>query len=226
VGLIHSRKVFGTFSPVIIFMEYTENVKTEITKTFFNYIKSKNKKLYANLNDGLSENEINEITKSVDVKLPKEAVCFYELKNGFKDTSNLLIDQRLMFENGLFMSLEQSIEEYKHLRHESNMMGKLPIFDNGLGDFLLIDCDEKSETYKRILIWAPPLLIIEPIIVYDSLIKLLTTTTRCFIVKAYHYNKNNGLEVDFDEVCKVAKDANRNSQYWDIFIRPVGESGL
>lgn len=207
-------------------MEYPEHIKQAIIKMFFDYIKSENKKLYINLKDGLSENDINEITKSVNIKLPKDTAVFYGLKNGFKDNNNLLVDQRLMFENGLFMSLEHSVEEYKHLRYEPNMMGKLPIFDNGLGDFLLIDCDEQSETYKRISIWSPPLLIVEPIIIYDSLIQLLMTTTRCFIIKAYYYNKNNGLEMDFDGVCKEAKKANPNSQYWDIFSRPVGEGGL
>ena len=182
---------------------------------FFNYVKTKNKKLYDNLNQGLSDNEITKLCENLGFSLPEEIRYLYNLKNGFKTNIKLPIDQCLMFEDGLFLSLQKGTEEYELLKYENNMAYKLPIFESGFGDFLLVDDDVQSKTYKQILIWSPSLLIVDPITIYDSLVQLMMTTIRSFVIKAYYYDKHYALQVDDEKFHEVARDCNCQSLYWD-----------
>jgi hypothetical protein len=182
---------------------------------YFNTLKRYNKTLYNNLSKGLSDKEINDFESQLDFKLPPEIFSLYSIKNGLKPKSTLTLDQSLLLDNGLFLSLEQGVGEYNSgLKLIPELKKKLPLFDSGGGDFLLIDCDPASSLYRKILIWAPPLEIVEPLTIYNSLAELFLTTVRCLTTNVYQYDINGNLEIDFEQLKAVALSSNLNVEYW------------
>lgn len=178
---------------------------------FHQILKRYGKKVYKNLRPGLSEPEIVELSKQLEFELPEDVVFLYKTCNGFKDETR----QALLLDNGIMMSLQDSIEEYKGFSYDPELRGKLPLFDSGGGDFLLIDCDKESETYGKILIYAPALEIVEPTTIYSSLINLFMVSIRAFMVGAYMYDQDCELEIDYEKLREEAKIIEPYIPYWD-----------
>ncbi|RYU89216.1 SMI1/KNR4 family protein [Mucilaginibacter terrigena] len=196
-------------------MYNTEIINTAI-EIFFDTVKRFNKKLYNNLDSGLSEIEIKNFESTVNFKFPPEVFSLYRLKNGFKIESKLNLHQSLLFDNGLFLSVEQATSEYNALyKNIPELKFKLPLFDSGGGDFLLLDCDPNSPNYRKILIWSPPLEIVEPEVIYRSLADLCLTNTRCLTTDVYRYDDNGDLQFDFQKLKAAAILANGRLEYWN-----------
>jgi len=187
-----------------------------VIKMFFDYMKIVNSPLCLLLQDGLSPIEIDQMLGGLDINLPEDIYRFYAFHNGLKEISGFSIGQMTLFNKGIFMSFEKCLAEYQYLKNDRLLKKKLPIFDSGAGDFLLIDCDENSETYNRFLIYAPDLLILKPIAIYDSLNTLLLSVIRCFAEGIYYFDDDGFLEIDFDQERFVCGQLNPLSKFWSL----------
>lgn len=182
----------------------------------FIFLRQKNKQLVNRIGAGLSVTEIEGVLRQLQVCLPSEVKYFFTQANGYKKNTNLKIDQLLFFENGMLMSLQKCALEYEYFRKNlPEFSTKFPLFDSGGGDFLLIDIDKNSPTFNQILIWSLPMLIVEPVVIYDSFIKLISTAIRCHMVGAYRYNAELELEIDYDKQSEESRRFNKNSTYWE-----------
>ncbi|RFZ85639.1 hypothetical protein DYU05_08595 [Mucilaginibacter terrenus] len=184
---------------------------------FYDLIKKKNKKLHSLLGDGLAPEQVEQTFSSLSLCVPDEVKYLFTLTNGYK-AHNLTIGEALLFDHGIPLSLEQAVNEwqnqFQHGDPELRMM--LPIFENGGGDFLLVNCDPSSPDFKKIFIWSPPEIILEPVSIYSSLISLFSTNIRCFMVRAYYYDSKQ-LIIDDAKQYMEAVRLNRKCQYWNDF---------
>jgi len=185
-----------------------------VIKMFFNYVKPKNSLLSRLLQDGLAGVEIDGITQKSGINLTPDLYALFGFKNGFKEDVHLAFEQKLLFDNGYFLPIEKALRDYEAIKHLSSLHLKLPIFDSGGGDFLLMDCDTKSNTYNRILFYSPAILIIKPVTIYDSLTNLFLTSLRCFAQGIYEYDKQGYLKIATDKQWKVCRELNPLSEFW------------
>lgn len=189
-------------------MTPTEN----ITQLFLNFtLKKFNKKLFGQLAPGLPADEIRRIAAEAGVNLPDDAVSLYTVTNGVKPDSGL--DERLFFDNGILMPVQQAAGEYKTFSYNPGLDKMFPLFDSGGGDFLLIDCDPERNTYNQVLIYAPAMLVNEPQVIYFSIINLFAVAIRGFMQGAYRY-EGGELQVNYEVLVALALEINPSAEYW------------
>ncbi|MDT3403601.1 SMI1/KNR4 family protein [Mucilaginibacter terrae] len=190
-----------------------------IIDQFFRLINFTNPYIYEALGDGLEESEIKYMEQSINFDFPEDLHTLYSIKNGLQHADFERLEQTLLFQNGLFLTLEDSIKEYEYLIFDFKLRKKLPIFDSGGGDFLLFDCDKKSSTYNTIVYYSPALLITTPQSIYDSMETLFSTNIRCFIDGVYKYDDTMSLEIAPKRLASLSKKMNPNSSFWEEYER-------
>lgn len=160
-------------------------------------IKENRPHYYQKLNNGLSENEIDQLEEQYDIELPQDIKELYQWKNG---------QEMLCFDafvnNSMFTPLEQVLKTNKKL---SQMIGNdfeienwwnknwLPIFHNGGGDYICYDIDGIFNGQKgQILLFL-----------HDSNIRtVLTYDLKTFIQKLNEYYQEHSKD-NIDEYIDI-----------------------
>ena len=89
------------------------------------------------------------------------------------------------------MSIEKAVAVHKVMAADKFVgwnLNQFPLFESTAGEFLLIDCDPNSPSYKMILFHSVGSTDFDMIItLYDSLHSMFTTINECFRRKIYQY---------------------------------------
>ena len=167
-------------------------MKKELEKLNEN-LKEFRSELYSELNDGLSESEIEEYEKNLNTKFPEDLKELYMWKNGQNiDCYDSFVN------NSVFISLERSMEIVKeHLELSKtefetlNWWNKswIPILDNGGGDYLCYDLEGTFTNLKGQLV---------EFCHEEKYRNVISPTLEQFISKLNKFYKENE-EVEIDE---------------------------
>lgn len=174
-------------------------------------ISQNNPNLFQRLNLGVSQDTFVNRINTIGFDFNDDLFSLYQWKNGIKEPTN----SHKMFHCGVFMPLDTAIEVYKKCSIRDKLWSKkyFPVFASYEGEFLLMDMDSKSENFKNFFIYSP-LMYSKPVVVYDNLNSLFTTTVKGFEKGAYTYH-NDKLQIDFDILYEVCKENNPISVYWN-----------
>ena len=174
---------------------------------------------------GISRRIVDDILVKNYVKLtvPEEVYLLYQWRNGLKDdvVNSKDSGEVELFRLATFTSLNISIQNYQgaYLHGHRWFKGLFPLFDNGLGNFYLIDTNQSSDTYKMIMFYSPSNPLIENCVVsiFDSLETCLTTVAECYRKKAYYYIPGSPyLAIDSQLEMSIWGNNNPNSEYYKI----------
>jgi hypothetical protein len=96
-----------------------------------------------------------------------------------------------------------------------------PIFESGLGDYFLLDIDQKSDTHGMIMFWSPSDPYFQGVIsIADSFVSLLKTLLKCYKEGIYLFEKNaDGQRVlvcDPKAEHSIWENNNPQSQYYKV----------
>lgn len=179
---------------------------------------SKNYQICKWFEEGIDSEYIYQISKQNNIILPSEVINLYCYKNGLKE--EVLLDNDLghlwIIPLGIFIPFEDSFKAY--LSNVSMSFWDkclFPLFESGGGEYILIDCDQESNTYKMLFYYSPQ--VIEIVTIYDSLEKLLISTIGCFDMYIYYYDQQGYFNVDYKKERELLKVLNPNSNYWKNF---------
>jgi len=172
--------------------------------------------LLRKMNKGLTDDDVEAFGPKCEITVTDELYDLFMWRNGITPATMDSIDQLIIFPTGRPISLAEAADNFdllsvtKHL-FESNYF---PLFAGDNGNFLLIDLDSASPTFKTISLFAPQ----EsgnaaPITIYDTFATLLETVIACYKQGAFRI-KDGALEVDSDMHYRIAGNLNPNSQYW------------
>lgn len=168
------------------------------------------------LQNGLEESYIQSLLSPIDKNFPS-LIDLYRWKNGVVDF-NASIQQLELFPDGIMLSLENAVECYQiYVASKQRWQKELfPIFTNGGGDYLLLNCSEESVNQGRIFLYAPSFLLSEALeSIYDSLETLFHTNLSCFKKRAYFVNsENKEFEVSYDEKYEISGRLNPKASFW------------
>ena len=162
------------------------------------------------------------IENNIEVSIPDEVYSLYQWRNGVtEDAINSMSSGEVeLFRLAIFDSLGISIQNYQgpDLQNYTWAKGLFPLFDNGLGDYYLIDTKEGSDTYKMIMYHPASNPYIQGIAsVFDSLDTCLATVAECYRRKAYYYLPDSPyLEIDPKLEKNLWEEMNPKSEYYKI----------
>jgi len=168
------------------------------------------------LQPGIDRNLIDNLISELDLSFKMEVYELYAWRNGTMDTKRKIIGAMTLFTNGIFYSLEQSIDVYKYNALENAHWNRnyFPLFSSGGGDYLLMDLG-KGKFEGAIFLYSPALLYSStPLTIYDSLEMLLLSVLECYQQKAYDFI-DGILETDIDMEFSICKKNNPHSKYWE-----------
>jgi hypothetical protein len=160
-------------------------------------------------NTGLSEQEVNNLFRQIDLRPSEELIYMYTWRNGLRYEG--VPSGKLSFGlNGVFFPLQDSIEMYQKFIVEQ-FPSFFPIFWD---DTFLINLNAESEDYQKVFIYSPPLLIIEPQSCYDSLKAMIRTFVTCFRQGIFSYDNERLFQEQRELAVEVSKSINPRSEYW------------
>lgn len=166
------------------------------------------------LNEGVSEQDIKAFFSDLPLAPTDELIDLYKWKNGVK-YGDFTISESLLFSLGTLLSLEEGIKSYKTAM-TNNIWNEnfFPISSNGAGDFILIDLQKDSETFKQLFLGSPVLLLSEfPETVYDSLESLFESVLLCYKKEIYFFD-DEGFQSNWDAEFQLCRVLNPKSDYW------------
>jgi len=172
---------------------------TIILKKLERYFINQHSEAYTDLQEGMSIADINQKLKSIGLTFPPEVYELFQWKSGKNSASDAPIRKSLLFAGGIFESLDTLIEEYK-IRHgraewEAHYF---PLFTNGGGDYLLVNCKPNDPQTGYIYSHSVPIFGDKIILLHTSLQSFLEAVEACFDAGAYRFE--NGLLVVDDEL--------------------------
>ena len=160
-------------------------------------------------NSDLTESDIRNFFKNIDLVPNKELITFYMWKNGYKDI--IPLDHRSIFiPHGVFFELNSMLELYNIM--QQNDFAKRFFFPISHDQPYLINLNRKSKYFGYVYFYSPSLLILKPIRVFDSLAHMFETVISCFNEKALSYDEERYLNVKWDLYKKICKSCNPNSE--------------
>jgi hypothetical protein len=180
--------------------------------------------LLSHFQPGISRRVVNDVLGKnyVKLKLPDEVYLLYQWRNGLNDdeVNSKASDEVGLFNLATFPSLKISIQNYQgaYLHGHPWFKGLFPLFDNGLGDFYLIDTDKGSDTYKMIMFYSPLIShIAKCASIFDSLDSCLITVAECYRKRAYYYTPDSPcLKIDPKLELSIWERNNPKSEYYKI----------
>jgi hypothetical protein len=54
----------------------------------------------------------------------------------------------------------------------------------------------------------------KPVVIYDSIVRMLGTIIECYRFNAYNFSETGELQIDYDLEEQISKQLNPNSHYW------------
>ncbi len=184
------------------------------------YWKNKGTPILNKLNNGI-DIEGNYID-NFDGEMPKDVIQLFKWKNGIKPENNVdAIGSVSLFPLGIFLSFDEIIYIQKEMAGKE--LGwertKLPLFEDGGGEYFLIDCDNSKSSFGRIIYFSHGAVDFNRMIsIYDSLYSLFQTIFECNKSGAFNYTTEKGI-LDFDSTKKnqISSKLNPLSDYWKLF---------
>ncbi|SDF61166.1 SMI1/KNR4 family protein [Chitinophaga filiformis] len=153
---------------------------------------------FGRLQDGLSQAEIAERERDLNLTFPTVVFELFGWKNGMGVSDDLTIAQSLLFPDGIFESLDGCIETYKIYTHAGDWNLKyFPILSAGGGDYLLMNCDPDDVLFGYLYLYSVPVHGKELYVRYKSLSELFQGVLECFQANAYWFD-DGALQEDFD----------------------------
>ncbi len=194
----------------------------DILNLLFDVLKEKKSPLAKLFNEGLSRRDIDSLLdrENISISFTDELYSLYQWRNGINifDDSGIYF---VFFPLAAFVPLDILTDAYNYYAIANDYWEKnlFPVFANLAGDFYLLDIDPQSATFKKIFKFSPSnASFLGAITVFDSLQKLLETVIVCYKTEIYKYDlQQNFLVVDPIKEYEVAKDINRDSEYWKLF---------
>lgn len=165
------------------------------------------------MNNGISHIEFDKITNTVNMKFCEDIYTLYNWKNGLKKEFQ---EKDEILHCGFYLSIDDAVNIYKQWSLEAKLWNKnyFPFFMSGGGEFLLINNDNKSNDYLKIMIYAPLNLKSNKLmVIYENLPTMFETIVECYNQKAYFFIDNE-LEIDFDKLYEIANKKNPTAIYW------------
>lgn len=184
------------------------------------------------LNPGLNESEILKMLEPIGVTLPPEAMELYKWRNGTKFQENLLNSAQTFFFGALFPALKDAVETYVYYTQNDRDFKKqyFSLFETPGGVMFLIDCDQKSSNYGRILKHDISRAVAPRVVttVYDSIACFIETITQCYKQGIYTNENKQGqrvLQSDWISEIVLSHKMNPKSRYWKILKASVDREG-
>ncbi|HEX6432510.1 MAG TPA: SMI1/KNR4 family protein [Niastella sp.] len=172
------------------------------------------------LQKGIDRSAIEAEITELEISLPEEVYSLFNWRNGISLTGNNTFNQAWFFPLGSLTSLEDSTANYRFNAGNDGYWNEkmFMLFESGVGEMYLIDCDDKSPTYRMIYKhWAGAVDFEVVITMYDSLECFLRSVNECFETKAYYYDETGGFIFDFTKGVMVSKKNNPKSEMWKIY---------
>ena len=165
-----------------------------------NQLKKANATVLNSLNSGLDIDKIRNLEKSNNFELIPEIIELYQWKNGshFTDSGNYF-----RIKKGTLMPLSKAFAEYNDfIENEFEYFHKFyfPIIESIGGEFLVVECDKKSEMFGMILNYDTKYVFMTngATPVYDSIPSMIRSIINCFLNKAYFFNEKGKCDIDYD----------------------------
>jgi hypothetical protein len=169
------------------------------------------------LNTGI---DLRESFKDGVLQLPCEVEELYKWKNGITPFREDRIGTVRFVSGMIFMSMEEAVGVHQVMSADKLTgwdFSQFPIFYSGGGEFLLIDCDPNSASYKMLLFHSIGAIDFDTIITqYDSLHSMFTTINECFRRKIYQY-EDEMLDSNYDLEFELSRTYNSSSAYWKLY---------
>lgn len=152
-------------------------------------------------------------------ELPIEAQILYKWRNGTELAGIKYANEGLLFTMGRFRDFQTSKRSYLRVngKMENFEPSMFPLFDSGGGDYYLIECDKRKDTYGMILYHTISVERDGIRSAYDSLENLIKTITVCYEQKIYTIDSNGWLDSDLKREYEVSRELNPGSKsrwYW------------
>jgi len=153
---------------------------------------------FAQLQDGISQVEIEERIAPFNLSFPPEVFELFKWKNGIKESSDETIVDSLLFPWGIMESMDRLVDVYKSFTSEGYFSKEyFPLFTSGGGDYILVNCNKDDDFYRYVYWHSLALYGTELDARYDSLSTLLQCVLECFEAGAYYF-EGGALEIKED----------------------------
>jgi SMI1 / KNR4 family (SUKH-1) len=155
-------------------------------------------------------------------ELPTDLFKLFKWKNGTKPENNVdPIGSLCLFPLGMLLSFDEIIYTQKEMagRELGWERTKLPLFEDGGGEYFLIDCDSSKSSFGKIIYFSRGAVDFNRMIsIYDSLYTLFQTIYECNKSGVFNYNTEKGI-LDYDNLKKnkISRELNPLSDYWKLF---------
>jgi hypothetical protein len=184
------------------------------------YWKTKGTPILSKLNHGINieGKEIN----NFNGKIPYDVFHLFKWKNGIKPENNIdPIGTLSLFTLGMPLSFDEII--YIQKERAGKELGwettKLPLFEDGGGEYFLIECDYSKNSFGKIIYFSNGSPHFNRMIsIYDSLYTLFKTIYECNESGAFSYlSKKWMLDINRSGANKISRKLNPFSDYWKLF---------
>lgn len=167
------------------------------------------------LQPGLGKQQVTDLVKGYDLRLPDAVYELYAWRNGIKKGVDGPKEISL-FNLGIFFPLQDSIVTYE-VRKKGWPGQMFPLFASGIGEVFLISCDEQ-DAHGRIYYDAPSDPEFEGVIsIFDSLEALILSVTECYNEGAYYFTDESPyLQIDDGKEKEICTAHNPVSEYWKL----------
>ncbi|QKG53005.1 hypothetical protein [Hymenobacter sp. BRD67] len=208
-----SRGSYRNFVAKDLYSLYSHKKQTamkleESLKRFEEVLFSKNEAFEQLLFPGINQDEVTSIITSVGLNLSEELSTLYRWRNGI-NFKHLKTNKLIFGISGVFLPLKDAVSAWLNDSKKGYYTNELfPIF---FDETHLINIEVIG---GPIYIYSPPLDILDPISIYDSLDKMFITLTQAFEKGYFYYNNAGIFESKDNEYSTLAKTINPNSIFW------------
>jgi hypothetical protein len=175
-------------------------------------------------NKGISEMEISGLIMPLELSFPQPLVEYFQWKDGLirEGLEDIPLAGFNLFPFGSPFSLKEAVEifQYYAIDHGHWGVNFFPVFESGLGDYLLLDINEASPTSGMVCFSSPADPNAQGVVSYaDSLNRLIEAIIECYQKEVYYFTEFEGhriLEEHYDAGFNIWKNNNPRSEYWKI----------
>jgi hypothetical protein len=163
---------------------------------------------------GLSRSESEAFLKDAGIPAPPELVDLHEWRNGTACEAGTILSHAWFFPGFRFIPLKEALAA----RNVGESVGRwqaryFPIFDNGGGDYYLLDCSVGNKTSGRVLEDLTGFSE-EPAPAYESLALMLATLEEAYRTGAIGVTPEGRLRFDDRAYAEIAGKKNPSIEIW------------